>query len=217
MTRQTLVAVVLVAVVFNSSSAAAQMVSLTDEQIEVAIAAGAKQKGREQGLDLQDSAASFMAAMSNTGGRQGFTVVMYTPTTWLRQQASNAAKQYRTFARADVTEEMLEPVLRVIVEADKPTHVSGRVAASSVEHAVLRDKKRTTAIQPTYKEAYDDGVANAMGGKIDLESMQFKFPLEGLQEIRGAKGDQEFFLTVVGERSAEKNFEIKKKHFERIP
>jgi hypothetical protein len=35
-------------------------------------------------------------------------------------------------------------------------------------------------------------------------------------ELRGPNGDQEFVVTVVGADRREKNFEVKKKHFERL-
>jgi hypothetical protein len=83
---------------------------------------------------------------------------MYSPLTWIKQQASDAAKQYRTFTRSDVTAEMLQPVLRIVVFPSTPTHVTaaGMRQASSVEHVVLRDVRRAKALQPTSKDAFSE-------------------------------------------------------------
>jgi hypothetical protein len=41
--------------------------------------------------------------------------IVYTPITWIRQLASDAAKEYRPFTIADVREDDKAPVLRVVV------------------------------------------------------------------------------------------------------
>ncbi len=192
----------------------AQKATLTDQEIDAAIAVGTKAKGREMGLDLEDFSAALAAGLAKNGSGTGYVVFMYTPTTWIREQASAAAKEYRKLTRDDITEEMLAPVLRVVIHPSRPTMVTGAASRSSVEHAVLRDEKRVVVIQPTFKEAFADGVSNAMGGRIDLQGVQVQFPLDGVREVRAA-GDGEFLLTVVG--GFEKDFKIKKKHFDRIP
>ena len=43
-----------------------------------------------------------------------------------------------------------------------------------------------------------------------------KFPLDAVRELRGAKGDKEFLIVVVGAGTKEKEFRVKEKHFERL-
>jgi hypothetical protein len=52
---------------------------------------------------------------------------------------------------------------------------------------------------------------------VQYDGVRVEFPLDGLHELRGAKGDGEFVLTVIGLERKEKNFDVKKKHFERMP
>jgi hypothetical protein len=91
------------------------------------------------------------------------------------------------------------------------------VGASSVQHVVLRDEGQKIVIQPVFKEALVQEVSNAMGGKATFQGLLAKFPLDALPEIRGRNGDEEFYVTVVGSTGEEKNFKVKRKHFDRIP
>lgn len=198
-----------------------QRADLSEADIQAAIAKGLKGKGKEQGLVLEDSGQKFLAAMSNSYDRPstGFSVVLYTPTTWIEQQASNAAKEYRDFTLADVDEFMRRPILRAVVNPDTPNTVNanGVHGTSSVQHVVLRDESRKTVIQPSDKHEFTTEASNAMGARKEYVGLVAEFPLEKLGELRGANGDREFFVTVIGETGEEKNFKIKKKHFERLP
>lgn len=196
-----------------SGGLGAQKIALTDDDIAVALATGTKAKGKPQGLVLRDSAQGFMAAMSETGGSSGFWVELFTPTTWVMQQASNAAKKYQVL-KAPLAPELLEPVLRVIAHPDTPSHVtsSGMAGTASVEHVILRDEQKRVVIQPTWTEPFNEDVSNAMGGKAAFTGLNAKFPVD-LREIRGPKGDSEFFITIVGATQEEKNFKVKDKHF----
>jgi hypothetical protein len=213
----------LLATVFALStwSSEAQKATLTDAEIEAAIANGIKDKKKIHGLLLQDSGQNFLAAMSNNkNGRPstGFSVVLYTPTTWISKQAADATKQYKEFTRADVDEKMLAPLLRVYVNPDMPREVSGRGMAgtSSVEHVVIRDEARKNVIQPEYKEEFTDEAQNAFGARKEYVGVIAEFPIGSVQQFR-TSGDGEFFVTVVGATGEEKNFKVKKKHFERLP
>ena len=85
--------------------------------------------------------------------------------------------------------------------------------SASVEHVILRDEQRRIVIQPTWTEPFDEEVANAMGGRANFKGLNAKFPIDSLKEIRGSKGNAEFFVTVVGSTREEKNFKVKEKHF----
>lgn len=212
---------ILVVVALGAVAAEAQLATLTDEAIAAAIAVGEKAKGKEHGLEIQER--SFNRMMGADTSR-GYRLVLYTPTTWIRQLASEAAKQYEPFTVADVTDDMLAPVLRVIVHANTPTRMTETHTASSAEHVVLRDKRRTIVVQPTRIAPFDADVSNLFGARLTYQSLQVTFPLDGLHEIRGPNGDAPFYVTVIGDRrdalgrnQTEKDFEIKRQHFSRLP
>jgi hypothetical protein len=197
--------------------------------VERFIAEGLTLKGRGTGLVLTDAAQGILNAMTAfadgvnncpgcTGTKSGFSVVAYTPLTWIAWQASQAAKEYRTFDLSMVTEEMAAPVLRIRVNPDIPSHVtaSGLAGTSSVQHVVLRCAQKRTVIQPLMKNTFVVEVKNAMGGNAQFEGVEAVFPLEGVAQLRGPMGNQEFFVTVVG-TGYEKNFKIKQKHFQLLP
>jgi hypothetical protein len=57
-----------------------------------------------------------------------------------------------------------------------------------------------------------------MGGAATFQGMRFKYLLDDVRELRGSRGDQEFLVTVVGsDKSRERDFVIKRKHFEELP
>ncbi len=80
---------------------------LTDEDVHLAISSGTRAKGKACGLSLKDSFQSFsngMAAMGgNRTGSTGFSVDLYTPFSWVRQNAPWEAKKYRELALEDVS------------------------------------------------------------------------------------------------------------------
>lgn len=200
--------------------AAPSVLGLPESVITEAIAVGSRGRGREHGLRLLDSGQQFAAALtanSFSQGSEGFSLRAYTPIAWLRQLAGDAAKEYRTLSIAELTPENTEPVLRVFVNPDTPNTVSARGMAgtSSVRHVVLRDEQRRIVIQPLSKEPFAVEAANAMGGRANFEGVVAKFAMDALREVRGSDG--EFFITVIGSTGEEKNFKVKKKHFERLP
>lgn len=214
--------IVAVLVICCGPTLEAQRAVLSPQQIDDAIKVGLKAKGRGQGLFLTDTNALFASALAGAlspGGSSvahfGFSAEIYTPTTWIRQQASGAAKLFLPFTSNDVDEEILEPVLRVFVHPDTPAHVTSMNAAS-VEHAVIRDQKRMMAIQPLSKEEIPQTYSNFMGGTMALQGLLIKFPLDAVRELRGAKQDG-IILTVIGEGGRQKDFVIQKDRFTRLP
>lgn len=186
----------------------AQKAQLTDEEITAVIAQGVKAKGEEQGLVLKDVASALFSKGVDLQAR------LYTPSTWIAQQASQAAKEYRPFTLKDVTEDMRAPVLRVTIMEEQPIN--------SFQHVVLRDQTKTQALQPTVKESFLEEVtasswAGMFGASTYVQGIRAQFPLDGLRTLRGPQGDQEFFLTVIGVTQVETTFKIKKKHFAKLP
>ncbi len=106
--------VIAAAVIIAVANLHAQKQTLSEQDKADAIRIGVKAKGKLTGLSLTDAGRAFgnaLVAMSNpyvpTGGT-GFSLRVYTPKTWVEQLASNAAKEYRPFTIADITEEMMD-------------------------------------------------------------------------------------------------------------
>ena len=198
----------------------AQKLTLSEQDKADAIRIGTQAKGKLTGLALTEGMRfgdSMAASLNNTTMSTGFSVRVYTPMTWVEQLASNAGKEYRPLVVGDVTEEMTEPVLRVVVYPDKPTTLTGAgmQGTSSAEHVVLRDDTKKLVIQPASKEPFEDKASSALRD-MAYQGIIAKFPLESLRELRGPKGDQEFLIVVIGE-SKEREFKVKQKNFDRLP
>src|ERR1700722_2321264 len=120
--------------VVSVAALAAQKQTLTDQDRADAVRIGVKAKGRLTGLGLTDAGVVFGNLLVPANGHKGFSVRISTPETWVQQLAANGAKEYRPFSVADITEDMLLPVLRVIVHPDTPFRISasGMVNTSSV-------------------------------------------------------------------------------------
>ena len=194
----------------------AQQAVLSEKEITSAIQYGTSRKGKNTGLQLIDKGKQFLRVISDKPIEvsSGFSITLYTPYSWVSQMASDAAKEYKKFTKENVDEGMLLPILRVVVQADKPEGDSNK-GVTSVEHVVIRDEARTDVVQPVHKELFgEDGEENVWeeeyGGLIAF------FQLEDLARIRALSKDQEFFVTVIGENDKEKNFKIKKKFFEKL-
>lgn len=193
---------------------AAQESILPGSNIETAIAEGLRERGKMQGLLLVDVASRFATAFATADNPQasGYVVRLYSPLSWIKQKASDAAKEYRPFTKADVTPDMLDPVLRVVVYPSTPTHVIAGATrlASSVQHVVIRDSSRGQVVQPLRKEPFSEDVQNALGASVEYTGTSAVFPLQQVEQLRDAKG--EFFITVVG-TNGDKDFKVKRKHF----
>jgi hypothetical protein len=188
-----------------------------------ALARGQRLRGGITGLVLTDVGQGIFAALnaangSVSGTSSGFSLRVYTPQTWAEQLVSEAAKEYREVDAEMFSAQDLEAVLRVRVFPDTPTYVSaaGASGTSSVRHVVVRDAQRKVVLQPTFTETWSSEVSNTMGAKLTYVGLEAKFSLDGLRQLRGG-ADQEFFITVIGTSGAEKDFKVKKKHFEHLP
>ncbi len=198
---------------------------LIDSEINLAIAAGTKAKGKACGLSLRDSFQSFSNSMAIAGGTPtgstGFGVDVYTPFAWIAQNASWEAKKYRELELDDVTEEMKEGVLRVFANPDMPTRVSpgGMAGTSGVEHIIIRStpKKNFEVLQPLETVEDIEYAQNAFGAEVALPSMAGYFALEDVVRISTLDKKGEFFVVVIGTTGEEKKFKIKTKHFKLLP
>jgi PEGA domain-containing protein len=191
---------------------------VADPELELTIAEGLREKGRSQGLELVDVGQQLSAAFATvtSPSATGYRVVLYTPLAWIKQQASNAAKEYRPFTLADITPDMRQDVLRVVVYPSMPTHViaRGSYLAHSVQHVVIRDADRNRVVQPIRKDMFTEEAQNALGAKLEYKGVSALFPLSEVEKLRDE--NEEFFVTVIGQKG-ERDFKVKRKHLGRLP
>jgi hypothetical protein len=188
--------------------------------IEYAVALGIRKKNANHALVLRDAGQGFanaMAAVSTPrwqapATKSGLWLEVYTPLSWVSQQAANATREYREFV---VTPEMLEPIVRVYAHPDTPDVVTARgaVGTRSVQHVVMQNHRRTVTVQPLDSTDFVVEAKNAVGGSLTYTGQQATFALDDVLRLF-AEG--EFDIIVVG-TSGEKRYTVKRKHFERLP
>lgn len=212
-------------VVLGEASAPSDIrrISYSEAEVAAAIEKGRIAKGRSTALSISDAGRGFMNAMATlnspnavTAGT-GFRLAMYTPLTWVQQQASDAAKVYKPFHPEDVTDDMLRPLLRVVVYPDKATDFRNQAQTSSVEHVVVRDEAKRQVVQPLSMEPFAESTQTIGGAQLHYNGLLVAFDLDEVKALIATPGLDEFFVTVVGEGSKEKNFKIKNKRYEDLP
>ncbi|GMR24116.1 MAG: hypothetical protein BMS9Abin37_2617 [Acidobacteriota bacterium] len=194
---------------------------LNDARIAAAITVGNKAGGRSMSLSLSDSAQNWSRALGSQQVTTGFSLEIYTPFSWIAQNASWKAKKYQTFAREDVAPAMLEGILRVYANPDRPNEVSqqGMIGTSGVEHVIVRStqKKNFEVLQPIDIDADAVYSRNAFGAEVEFTSQVATFDLEAVKRIASRDKKGEFFVVVIGNTGEEKKFKVKTKHFDRLP
>jgi hypothetical protein len=190
---------------------------LTEQQKAEAVRQGLALKGAIAGVVLSDASAP---AASASGGppsaAASLALRLYTPETWIQQQASDAARQQRPFTVGDITAEMLEPVLRVVAYPADATRATARGAAdgSVAEHVVLRDDSRRLVVQPLSKTPLTDRSPRDAPG----QGLVATFSLADVRELSGPDNDREFLIVVVGYGGrSERTFQIGPKERQALP
>ena len=194
---------------------------LTDARIQAAITVGNEAGGRSMALILRDSAQSWAMALGDRQATTGFSLEVYTPFSWIAQNASWKAKKYQTYSREDVTPDMLEGLLRVYANPDRPNQVSARgmIGTAGVEHVIVRstDKKNFEVLQPIHIESDAVYTQNAFGAEVGFTAQLATFDLEEVRRVAALDKKGELFIVVIGDTGEEKKFKIKTKHFDRLP
>jgi len=193
---------------------------LNEPLIELALSYGEVAQGKYFGLQLKDSAQSFLAATSGEG-TWGFSLHVHTPFTWIAQNASWESKKYKVMTKEQVTEEMCDPVLRVYANPDMPTHVTrdGMWGSSGVEHVIIRStkKKGFEVLQPLETQEDIEFAQNTFGAEVAYSSLAAYFNMDEVARISNLDKKGEFFIVVIGTTGEEKKFKVKTKHFKRLP
>jgi hypothetical protein len=188
---------------------------LTDSSIAEAIVAGRMQKS-VQGLRLLENGQPWTQSSSASIMTSRFRLQLHTPLAWIRQIASEAASDARTFKLEDVTDEMTEPVLRVTAYS-APTNPSSPNRACWVRHVVLRGATKDSVVQPLSKVAFSEHVVSATGGSTVFEGVRLTFPMDAVRRLRGPRGDGEFFIGVIGAAGEEKDLKIIREYLQDLP
>ena len=188
--------------------------------VERAIALGRKKKDANHALVLRDAGQGFANAMAVLAAprwqapatKSGLWLEIYTPLTWIAQQAANATREYRDFV---LTEDMVAPIVRVYAHPDTPDIVSARgaVGTRSVQRVVMQNRRRTVTVQPLSWEDFTVEAKNAVGGSLTYSGQVVTFALDDVLRIFG---EGEFDVIVVGS-TGEKRYTVKSKHFKRLP
>jgi hypothetical protein len=148
----------------------------------------------------------------------GFRLTVYTPSTWVRHEADKTPGQ-RSFFVADVS--MLSPLLRVYASPNLETNINR--LCESVQRVLLKDASRQTVIQPGHVESFvesdyltTDPYGYSRGPTTSCTGLIAHFSLDQVRQVHGGDGEEEFYITVVGD-SYEQDFKVKRKDFEYLP
>lgn len=168
----------------------------SEQDIRDAIARGTAEKGRSQpALIVRDG--NFMTKSNMFGAR------IYTPLAWIEQRAADAAATYQPIRFEDVTPDMLEPVVHVVV----PPYIGDMHTSMSVQAVVLKDAQKAV-IRPVSQEPYSVQAGNALGAGMTLTGMQLRFPLHAWQSLTSQGRD--FSVVVVDSYGYEHEMKVKK-------
>lgn len=195
--------------------------SFTEHEIGTAVDAGLRARGGIHGLVLPDSGDHSFPTMgilwrSATPGTR-LRVHFYKSLAWIRQIASDAARDQRAFSVTDIDAEAMEPVVRVVAYPDLEfARRMGTPTVPNVQQIVLRDESWRTVIQPIVKTPIASEGQPA-GETPVLDGLRVKFPLEGLYDFRGPRGEREFFVTISLSSGEEKSFRVTREQVESIP
>lgn len=193
--------------------------SIGEDEMARAIERGRKANGSPQGLVLSDIEQQPEASTAGPGRAailKGLRVELFTTLAWIRKLASDAAKADRPYTARDVTDETLEPVIRVVVCSDTPpTATSGGWRETAfIEHVVLRDPSWSLVFQPAFRERVAENANKARADRTCVQGLRAKFNLEALSELRGPSSDREFFVTVIDSQGAQASFPVKKEQLD---
>jgi hypothetical protein len=207
----------------ESVTPAAMAPALTPEQIDAAVAHGATHKdAKTQGLHLRDVQArdSAYSTLTRTKSSQGFSLTIFTPTTWVRERAAIAARGNRLLRRADISEVDALPLLRVLVYPDIPSYSDAGVwGSTSVRSVYVEDETSSGVLVPLWQKPFEMRItqsvtaARIFPGYMGLTAV---FDYAAVQSLRGG-AEGEYFVRIVGATGEVKRFKVKRKHFDHIP
>jgi hypothetical protein len=208
---------VVVAALSTLISAEGQGGALTETEVRQAVKEGLRHKGRECGFVVSDPGEVNSSADDVAAGI-GVTARAYTPFTWVEQQASLAAAQHRMLDAETLAKESQDAVLRVFVTFDRSNYPRSSVPPATLigratrvgRHVVLRNLDETKTVQPvsTVQLAGQSKDGSTPPYSTGILAM---FSLQSLTDVRGAKGDDDFLVIVIGDKGRPRRLQIKGK------
>jgi len=145
---------------------------------------------------------------------RGFQLIVFTPTTWVGQAVGKVGKDFV----ADVS--MLEPIIRVYASPNLETNIN--TLCESVKKVILKDETKSTLIQAIHEDpftqaSFSQQVPHELNEpRSACNGVIAHFSIEQVRQIHGGDGDQEFFITVIGD-SSEQDFRVTRDDFAHLP
>ncbi len=183
---------------------------LSESSIAEAIIVG--QQRRTAGLRLLDNGQRWT---SDSAGGSRIRLQIHTPLAWIQQLAADAAVASRPFTMSDVTDEMTEPVLLIVVCAEVSGAPNG-VDVPWVRQVLLR-ANGMTPVRPAAAMPFAEHVLSAAGNSSVFEGMRVTFPLDAVRRLRGARGDAEFVIVMIGASGEEKMVPVTREYLQDLP
>jgi hypothetical protein len=152
--------------------------------------------------------------LCKTCGASGYTTTIYTPQQWIANAAQYARREMMPFSRADVTDDMRQPLLHVLALPSTPDYLNatGFSVSSSVHRIVLSDTARQITIQPL-EVAHGKRETNSALRSATFGTAAATFLMADVEHLRAIDPKGEFFVVVVGDNQ-NKFFKVKSKfHF----
>jgi len=192
----------------------------TLDEINAAISRGTDRPSQTQGLLLIDTVNQLGQAFGQLAAQQGkstpgaqvpasgFQIMIFTPIAWISQQASESVQAGRNFSTANVTAEMVRPVLRIFAAPSTPPSAGVNLGhdVSPVKNVLLEDVSKKSEIRPISRRSFTHQ---------GLQGLLVEFSMDDLAQIRAK--DPEFYVEIVGTNGNIKDFKIKRKHFAELP
>jgi hypothetical protein len=167
------------------------------------------------GLRLNDVQTRLLSGMiCKTCGASGYTTTIYTPQQWIAHAAQYARREMMPFSRAEVTDDMRQPLLHVEALPSSPDYLNanGFSIASSVHRIVLSDTARQITIQPL-EVTHGKRETNSALRSATFGTAAATFLMADVEHLRAIDPKNEFFVVVVGDNQ-NKFFKVKSKfHF----
>lgn len=191
--------------------------SLTDEQVVAAINRASTGKRHQIGLTLNDKQTAFFSGLAcDTCQTSGYTILVYTPESWIELQVVQARREMKPFGVADVTPEMRLPYIHVLALPSTAAYLnaSGMGMASSVHRVVLSSTDNTDVVQPL-SESNSTVESNSALRSFTQSSAGAVFAMGDVERLRSKDPKGEFFIVVVGD-NLNKYFKVKTRFFNQL-
>jgi hypothetical protein len=135
---------------------------------------------------------------------------IFTPTEWIKWQSHMSATKLLPSFKPQ--QEDLVPVIRVGTMSTAANMTTG---CYQVTNVVLRDTKKSVAVQPIQISTTIQNYQNAFGATLVCAGAVATFGLDDLEKVRAVDSNREFILTVVTE-GGPIDQKVKKSEFSRL-